>query len=432
MIKIFTKVFFITSAFLTSILIVSPTYPSMIIDHICTDLSQIPDTWITTVKNSAKMYYGHTSHGEQLTVGLQRIEDANSFYSIARSYWNLPSESNTFNIYEPDIYNYWDYTASVPGILTTYPSINFSMYSWCMQLKEYTAQQVQDYLNSMAALEVTHPDITFIYMTGNAQDTGFDGYKRYLRNEQIRNYCTANDKVVYDFEDLDSWWFNPTTQQWEHATYDYNGYTIPVEHPHFYGSDAGHTTYESCEQKGKAVWWMMAKLAGWNPGTTTSTIDPNDVDGDGVIDEEDNCPSLPNSPTLGTCVNCSTGSIGPSCTDDGQCTSGYCCMDQNDIDNDGIGDLCDDSFPPGGNSCIDACDCEGNFDHDVDVDGTDVIKFKTDFGRKPPGNPCTAENPCNGDFDCDGSVDGSDTILFKQDFARRDCPTCAGGEWCGY
>jgi hypothetical protein len=41
---------------------------------------------------------------------------------------------------------------------------------------------------------------------------------------------------------------------------------------------------------------------------------------------------------------------------------------------------------------IDAADnltyCEGNFDADQDVDGTDAATFKSDFGRSPFKNPC--------------------------------------------
>jgi hypothetical protein len=87
----------------------------------------------------------------------------------------------------------------------------------------------------------------------------------------IRQYCVANDKVLFDFADLDSWWFNPATEEWEHASYDYEGDTVPVEHPQFNGNQAGHTTYESCEQKGRSVWWMMARLAGWQ-------LDPSGIE----------------------------------------------------------------------------------------------------------------------------------------------------------
>ena len=45
----------------------------IIIDHTCTDLSLIPTAWIETVKNDVKLHYAHTSHGEQITVGLERL-----------------------------------------------------------------------------------------------------------------------------------------------------------------------------------------------------------------------------------------------------------------------------------------------------------------------------------------------------------------------
>ena len=40
--------------------------------------------------------------------------------------------------------------------------------------------------------------------------------------------------------------------------------------------------------------------------------------------------------------------------------------------------------------------CEGNFDCDQDVDGTDAAVFKSDFGRSQFSNPCPTcqENPC--------------------------------------
>ena len=40
--------------------------------------------------------------------------------------------------------------------------------------------------------------------------------------------------------------------------------------------------------------------------------------------------------------------------------------------------------------------CEGNFDCDQDVDGTDAAVFKEDFGRSPFTNPCETcfDSPC--------------------------------------
>jgi hypothetical protein len=82
------------------------------------------------------------------------------------------------------------------------------------------------------------------------------------------------------------------------------------------------------------------------------------------------------------------------------------------------------------------CECEGNFDNDVDVDGFDAATFKADFGRGGFTRPCINGDPCNGDFSCDGDVDGSDASLFKSDFGRSQfnnpCPSCPRDPWCVY
>jgi len=84
-----------------------------------------------------------------------------------------------------------------------------------------------------------------------------------------------------------------------------------------------------------------------------------------------------------------------------------------------------------------ACDCEGNFDSDSDVDGSDGLIFKMDFGRSHFNDPCEINNPCNGDFDCDGDVDGNDASIFRNDFGRspfnNPClPDCDVAECLNY
>ncbi len=162
-----------------------------------------------------------------------------------------------------------------------------------------------------------------------------------------------------------------------------------------------------------------------------SSFPTTDSDGDGHIDYRDNCPQTPN-------VN-QEDSDGDQVGD--ACDS---CTDTADFDNYCLDDICPetfdplqrDSYPPDGNNCGDACECEGNFDNDQDCDGTDAATFKLDFGRSIFKDPCTNENSCNGDFRCDGDVDGTDAAQFKLDFGRSSysnpCPICPTDPWCTY
>ena len=94
----------------------------------------------------------------------------------------------------------------------------------------------------------------------------------------------------------------------------------------------------------------------------------NDMDDDDVADTDDNCPSHPNGPGLGTCIY--GAALGQSCMNNSQCgANGFCSLNQ------------EDGFPPGGNGIGDACECEGDFNADGDVDSSDAAKFKADFGR---------------------------------------------------
>jgi hypothetical protein len=246
---------------------------AQIIDHTCTDLDQVPDSWILSVR-MLDSHYAHTSHGGQLTCGLEFIEAADAFYNCEIGYCLLPDVSGAWCIFDgqetegyitPDLY--WQTPAGMDltrAVLNNNPSICTSMWSWCTQCDYYSEAEVDAYLDSMSVLESEFPEVTFIYFTGNAQATGASGYNRWQRNAQIRNFCLANGKVLFDFEDLDSWWYNPGSGQWEQQTYSWEGQNVPSEHPQFYGDEYAHTTAESCEQKGRAVWWMMARIAGWD------------------------------------------------------------------------------------------------------------------------------------------------------------------------
>ncbi|MHA1741926.1 MAG: hypothetical protein ACTSVD_07540 [Candidatus Thorarchaeota archaeon] len=250
----------------------------MIIDHNWIDVGKITHAQLQSVFEKVRVHYAHTSHGGQITIGLDRLESANATLSVARGSNSLPSEDNALCIYDgndgqsyitPDLY--WQTEEGLnmtQNTLDNNPAITVSLWSWCTQLNYYTEEQTQEYLDAMAFLESRNPNVTFVYMTGNAQATGEDGYNRWLRNEQIRQYCRDNNKILFDFADLDSW------SNGEQATYEYTvggtTYNIPVEHEDFHGSEAGHTTYTSCEQKARAFWWLAVMIASGVTSQTTT------------------------------------------------------------------------------------------------------------------------------------------------------------------
>ncbi len=282
---IFTIILLSTNILTSSIIPVDNKFATsswsggLIIDHTYIDLNSIPSEWIDTAQDDVIIHYAHTSHGGQITTGLSRLEAANATFDASIVSLSLPTDEEALCILDgnpPDTYItpelYWQgetARAQTQNTIDNNPTLTVSLWSWCTQLNSYDEAGTQEYLDAMTTLETANPDITFIYMTSNAQEAGSTGYNRWINNEMVRQYCLDNDKILFDFADLDSW------SNGDHSTYQYDDgetiHNIPVEHDDFVGDEAGHTTYTSCEQKGRAFWWLVAMLAGWNaPATTTS------------------------------------------------------------------------------------------------------------------------------------------------------------------
>jgi len=240
-----------------------PEETAIIIDHRHTDIAKIPDEWIKKVKELLNVHYAHTSHGEQVTVGLERLFWNGSRYNFWYETCNLPVSTEHLTMLDgqvddeycetyvtPELYWQTDEGLDLTRSVLNNFSVNVSLWAWCTQLDDYSSQDAQQYLDRMAQLEKDFPNVTFVYLTGNAQNPV---QNRQDRNNQIRDFCQKNKKVLFDFADLDCWYNGQ--QHFE------NG--VQTEHPQYHGDEAGHTTFESCENKGKAFWWLLARIAGW-------------------------------------------------------------------------------------------------------------------------------------------------------------------------
>ena len=156
---------------------------------------------------------------------------------------------------------------------------NIIMWSWCGGCSDNTEDGINTYLNAMDSLEKQNPQIKFIYMTGHLDGSGTDGNLN-QRNNQIRKYCVENSKTLFDFADIES--FDPDGNSFlelnadDACRYDSNGDgkrdanwadQYLARHPDHnikLPGSAAHTHPLNGALKGRAFWWMLARLAGWN------------------------------------------------------------------------------------------------------------------------------------------------------------------------
>jgi hypothetical protein len=253
----------------------------LIIDHRCTKLAAIPAEWINTAKKNLHIAYAHTSHGSQLTDGMTGLV---GFKGSAYS-WNnggaggaldLHDYAMTGDLGDPDRTSWAERTRSY---LTANTDVNVIMWSWCGQVSYATEADITTYLNLMTALEKDFKSVKFIYMTGHLDGTGLTGTLN-LRNEQIRNYCKTNNKILFDFADIEC--YNPDDIYFgdkkpnDACDYDSDGngstdsnWALLWQNTHTQGTDwyncsSAHSQPLNANQKAYAAWWLWARLAGWS------------------------------------------------------------------------------------------------------------------------------------------------------------------------
>ncbi len=254
----------------------TPSAGAIIIDHRCTDIGEIPQEWIEKAKSDLHIAYGHTSHGSQVTDGMSGLVDfAGELYE-----WNEGGTGSALKLKDgglgeasdlgdPD-FTAWESTTR--EYLDSHPSTNVVMWSWCGQVSSATADDIDTYLGLMSDLEIDYPDVRFVYMTGHTDGTGLSG-NLHVRNQQIRDYCAANNKVLYNFEDIES--YDPDGSYFgdkyvtDSCDYDGGNWAIEWQDSHqesvdWYDCSSAHSQPLNANLKAYAAWWLWAQLAGWD------------------------------------------------------------------------------------------------------------------------------------------------------------------------
>jgi hypothetical protein len=269
-------------------------YGQIIADHTVVDkFDKIPQSYINKVKTMWMSYPGE-SHSESIRRGLELLEAAYPAYQVEVAEYTNPApyttaylraDANTWG--DVDHATGWirwygeeDWYTSAAAIArtkagiaycnTTGPALSAIGFGLCYGDGggDYitATQQYIDYCTTNA-----YP--TKVFFTTGPVDVDLHAHEWYLNYQAIRTYVNANpNRILFDFADIlcyNNDGSGPNTIVDE-------GYTVPHITAESATPDVGgfHFSNAGALRLAKAMWWMLARMAGWDGSTTTGIDEP--------------------------------------------------------------------------------------------------------------------------------------------------------------
>jgi len=291
---------------------------AIIIDHNCAKLEPIPASAIELAKANLHIAYEHTSHGSQIITGMDGLIGQTGLVGYKGDIynWNEGGTNGALDIddhfvtqspsggdlgaedqWAPATRTYLDDPAN--------SDVNVIILSWC----NIYGHDIDKYLTNMESLISEYGPggsnttrtvpVTFVFMTGHTNAGTTENEWTFNANKQIRQHCIDNNRVLYDFFDIECYdpdgnyfgdgeanaedygTYNGLKDLEDDCTYNLDGggrgnWAVEWRNLHTQGTDwyncgASHTDALNGNLKAYAAWWLWARIAGWDGGTTTNT-----------------------------------------------------------------------------------------------------------------------------------------------------------------